>query len=115
MQITATPEYAVRAMLAIARMPATPEDDDKWCKQMLDMFQQQYDAGADRSAALLAALEAITERAEYVADGITVDKRNKDVSMATHIAHMAGHLAQHAKRARAAIARATGAEGGGEQ
>lgn len=57
---------------------------------------------------LLEALKNITERAEAVSEGITVDKRNPGVSQATHVAHMASHLAQHAKKARAAIAKAEG-------
>ena len=57
---------------------------------------------------LLEALKAITERAEAVSEGITVEKRNPGVSQATHVAHMASHLAQHAKHARAAIQKAGG-------
>ena len=44
-EVTADAEYAVRSMLTIARMPATPTDDAKWCATMLDYMQQQYDAG----------------------------------------------------------------------
>ena len=51
-------------------------------------------------AELLDALEKITERAEMVAKNITVEKRSKGVSQAKHVMHMAGHLEQHAKRAR---------------
>jgi hypothetical protein len=58
--------------------------------------------------ALLAALEAAVERMEAVAEGIPVHNRHSGVSQATHVAHMAGHLAQHAKIARAAIAQARG-------
>jgi len=58
--------------------------------------------------ALLAALEAAVKRMEAVAESIPVHRRAKGVSQATHVAHMAGHLAQHAKIARAAIAKATG-------
>jgi len=57
---------------------------------------------------LLAALVAAAERMEAVAEGIPIHKRHHRVSAATHVAHMAGHLAQHAKLARAAIAKATG-------
>lgn len=62
----------------------------------------------DERAELLAALKAITERAEAVSDGIHVEKRNEGVSQAQHVRHMANHLAQHAKIARAAIAKAEG-------
>ena len=58
--------------------------------------------------ALLSALKAITERAEAVSEGIHVEKRSNGVSQARHVGHMAGHLAQHAKIARAAIAKAEG-------
>lgn len=67
--------------------------------------QAAYDMGHD----LLEALEAITERAEAVAEGIHVEKRNPGVSQAQHVRHMANHLAQHAKIARHAIDRAKGA------
>lgn len=53
--------------------------------------------------ALVAALEAAIERMESVADSIPVSNRAKGVSQATHVLHMAGHLAQHAKIARAAL------------
>ena len=56
---------------------------------------------------LLAALKAAAERMEAVAEGIPVHNRSKGVSQAAHVLHMAGHLAQHAKLARAAIAKAT--------
>lgn len=59
---------------------------------------------------LLAALEAAAERMESVAANIPVQNRAKGVSQATHVAHMAAHLAQHAKIARAAIAKAKGRE-----
>lgn len=49
------------------------------------------------------ALEAAINRMEAVADGIPVVNRASGVSQATHVAHMAGHLAQHAKIARAAL------------
>ena len=57
---------------------------------------------------LLAALEAAVERMEAVAAGIGVENRANGISQATHVRHMAGHLAQHAKIARAAIAKAKG-------
>ena len=59
---------------------------------------------------MLAALTAAVERMEAVAEGIIIEKRHKGVSPALHVRHMAGHLAQHAKLARAAIARAEGRE-----
>jgi hypothetical protein len=54
----------------------------------------------------LKAFEAAVERMEAVADGILIEKRSRGVSPATHVRHMAGHLAQHAKIARAAIEKA---------
>lgn len=59
-------------------------------------------------AELLAALEAITERAEAVSEGIHVEKRSEGVSQARHVNHMANHLAQHAKIARAVITKLEG-------
>lgn len=56
---------------------------------------------------LLKAFRAAVERMEAVAERIPVHNRAKGISQATHVAHMAGHLAQHAKIARAAIAKAT--------
>jgi hypothetical protein len=58
---------------------------------------------------LLAAFEAAVERMEAVAEKIPVHNRAQGVSQARHVSHMAGHLGQHAKIARAAIAKATGA------
>ena len=63
---------------------------------------------ADELAELLAALKAAVERMEAVAEGIIISKRHNGVSPETHVYHMAGHLAQHAKLARAAIAKAEG-------
>ena len=57
------------------------------------------------NAELREALEAITERAEDVSDRIVVEKRNPGVSQASHVRHMASHLAQHAKKARAILAK----------
>lgn len=57
-------------------------------------------------AELLAALEAATERMEAVSVGIPVHNRHPGVSQRAHVAHMAGHLEQHAKFARAAVLRA---------
>lgn len=58
------------------------------------MDREQYD---QFKAAFLAAIE----RMEAVAEGIPIHKRNRGVSPATHVRHMAGHLEQHAKKARA--------------
>ncbi len=69
-------------------------------------FHVYADEPATVETELLAALEAATERMEAVAAGIPVHKRHKGVSPATHVAHMAGHLEQHAKIARAAIRKA---------
>jgi hypothetical protein len=52
---------------------------------------------------LRAALEAAVERMEAVSVGIPVENRHEGVSQATHVRHMAGHLAQHAKLARTAL------------
>ena len=57
---------------------------------------------------LLEALKHAVECMESVADGIIIEKRYKGVSPATHVRHMAGHLAQHAKIVKAAIAKAEG-------
>jgi hypothetical protein len=59
--------------------------------------------------ALLTAFNAAVERMEDVATLIPVENRTKGISQATHVRHMAAHLEQHAKIARAAIAKATGA------
>ena len=55
---------------------------------------------------ILKAFEAAVERMEAVADGILIEKRHRGVSPETHVRHMAGHLEQHAKFARAAIEKA---------
>jgi hypothetical protein len=65
-------------------------------------------ASAEAAPKLLKAFEAAVERMEAVAAGIPIQNRHKRVSPATHVSHMASHLAQHAKIARAAIANATG-------
>lgn len=52
------------------------------------------------------ALRNAVERMEAVAEGIHVEKRSKGISQAKHVRHMAGHLAQHAKLARAALEKA---------
>ena len=54
---------------------------------------------------LLKAMEAAVERMEAVSDGILIEKRSRGVSAAAHVRHMAGHLEQHAKKARAALNR----------
>lgn len=46
-------------MLKVARMPATPEDDRKWCETMLDYMEQQYKAGFE--AGVNASLDAVTK------------------------------------------------------
>lgn len=63
---------------------------------------------AEENAALLAALEAAAERMEHVSQSVLIDKRHRGVSPATHVRHMAAHLEQHAKRARAAADKAKG-------
>ena len=60
----------------------------------------------DPAPDLLAALKAITERAEDVSQKIPVENRSEGVSQAAHVRHMASHLAQHAKIAREAITKA---------
>jgi hypothetical protein len=57
---------------------------------------------------LLEALEAAVERMEAVAKIIPIAERQRGVSPETHVLHTASHLAQHAKIARAAIAKAKG-------
>ena len=44
-QVTATPEWVARSLIQIARQPATPDDDAKLVKMILDYFRQFYDAG----------------------------------------------------------------------
>ena len=53
--------------------------------------------------ALAEALRNAVDRMEAVAEGIVVEKRHKGISQATHVRHMARHLAQHAKIARKAL------------
>jgi hypothetical protein len=55
---------------------------------------------------ILKAFEAAVERMEAVAAGILIEKRQRGVSPETHVRHMAAHLEQHAKIARAAIEKA---------
>ena len=55
---------------------------------------------------LLQAFEAAVERMEAVANGIPIENRSRGVSPGTHVRHMAGHLEQHAKIARAEIDKA---------
>ena len=57
---------------------------------------------------LLAAMEAAVERMECVAEHIPVENRPHGVSQATHVRHLAGHLAVHARFAREALAAAGG-------
>ena len=61
---------------------------------------------AETQPAMLEAFDAAVGRMEAVAEGIPVENRSRGISQATHVRHMAGHLAQHAKIARAAIAAA---------
>ena len=56
------------------------------------------------------AFKASVERMEAVAKRIPVHNRAKGISQASHVLHMAAHLEQHAKIARAAIAKAEGKE-----
>jgi hypothetical protein len=82
-------------------MPCHPDDH---------RTSDEHDANMRLIAAapdMLAALMAAVERMEAVADGILVEKRQRGVSPAAHVRHMAGHLAQHAKIARAALAQAS--------
>ena len=61
---------------------------------------------------LLAALKKAVERMEAISEHLPVEKRAVGVSQRGHVQHLAGHLFQHAKIARAAIARAE--KGGGK-
>jgi hypothetical protein len=70
-------------------------------------LREEHNAVVNSHDALLEALKAAIERMEAVAEGIPVENRAEGVSQATHVRHMAGHLAQHAKIARAAIRKAT--------
>lgn len=66
------------------------------------------DEAAETNVELVAALEAAIERMEAVSESLPVHKRHKGVSKAAHVAHLAGHLFQHAKIARAALSKAKG-------
>jgi hypothetical protein len=59
----------------------------------------------DNAPDLYECLRHCVERMETVAERIPVHNRAKGVSQRTHVAHMAGHLAQHAKKARALLQR----------
>ncbi len=58
------------------------------------------------NADLLEALRNLAERAEDVSENIDPRKRYEGVTILQHVCHMAAHLAEHAKIARAAIAKA---------
>jgi hypothetical protein len=62
----------------------------------------------ERINTLLEAFEKAVGRMEAVAAKLPVENRAPGVSQATHVSHIAGHLAQHAKFARLAIAKAKG-------
>jgi hypothetical protein len=63
--MTATVEYFVRGMLTIARQPASPDDDAKWCAEMHKVIDQAWEQGfnaADNAAPeLLAACKAMLD------------------------------------------------------
>jgi hypothetical protein len=77
-------------------------------------LREEHNALFNEHAELLAALEAAVERMEAVAKSIPVCNRAKGVSQRAHVEHTAGHLAQHAKIARAFIAKATVAQNMGK-
>jgi hypothetical protein len=76
--------------------------------QVMANYRRDLERSVTLNAELLEALKAATERMEAVASRITVENRAHGISQATHVRHMAGHLAEHAKIARAAIDKAEG-------
>ena len=77
-------------------MPYISETELSNLHQVIEKKERTIDA-------LVAALKAAIEDMELVADSLPVEKRHEGVSQATHVNHIAGHLAQHAKIARAAL------------
>ena len=75
---------------------------------------QEEDTAAERdrlkaqNAELVRILEAALERMEAVSERIGVEHRSEGVSQRAHVGHMAAHLGQHAKIARADLAKAKG-------
>ena len=61
-----------------------------------------------QNAELVRILEAALERMEAVSERIGVEHRSEGVSQRAHVGHMAAHLGQHAKIARADLAKAKG-------
>jgi hypothetical protein len=103
--------YSPQALAeALTQAAMELRDFDKWDKKALGLIDVAMSQLREEKAALLKAFKAAVERMEAVSEGIPVEKRSAGVSQATHVRHMAGHLAQHAKIARAAIARAEGRE-----
>ena len=86
---TKTVQHTAGPMEAIVRRDAYLSEEDS-------ILQAAIASDAIRTD-LLAALQAAVERMEAVASRIPVHNRTSGVSQATHVAHMAGHLAQHAK------------------
>ena len=70
--------------------------------------REQRRMNMPNEAKLRKALRAAVERMEHVSELLPVEKRHKGVSQRAHVQHLAGHLYQHAKIARAALLKAEG-------
>lgn len=77
------------------------------CENAIACIDGTQTPGEPTREELIEALREITERAEAVSQGIPVENRNLGVSQATHVSHMASHLAQHCKPARQLLNRCT--------
>ena len=98
----------------VEAMPTTGQTDGEaacGCRLMLDdqgspqLFHCQLHANAGKT---LKALKAAVERMEAVSAALPVEKRAEGVSQRGHVQHLAGHLFQHSKIAKAEIAKAEG-------
>ena len=75
--------------------------------RITDNIEAERDCLEAVNAELVFAFQAAIERMEAVAERIPVKNRAPGVSQALHVAHMAGHLAAHAKIARTALSKAS--------
>lgn len=85
-------------------------DDEAWANAALIAAAPDTAAERDRlkaqNAELVRILEAALERMDAVSERIGVEHRSEGVSQRAHVGHMAAHLGQHAKIARADLAKA---------
>ena len=93
-----TKERGETAWLVVERLLKTQEEDPA----------AERDSLKAQNAELVRILEAALERMEAVSERIGVENRSEGVSQRAHVCHMAAHLAQHAKIARADLAKARG-------